>query len=413
MSPKRSDDTQETPEKAGLFMHGMAPDAHGHRRRHIVASYTEGRFGKDIKCYGIPKGAVDPGETALMGAEREAGEETNIRLRWLMGNEAYAALLKGKTIRDMPSPRYDGVTVLNASPEPVARHAYVSGHGVVRPAHYFAVELDGIEKLRPHLKQMPSCDPGDGSSMQTNTQEWVRALSLPSFADLLDVLKTGIVPKRASCEWAKPFPQTILSHPVLPEIEARWLKAHPGRPIHSMKQWKYFCTHIAGADFKRLENDIKTLKSYLEGHGVIADEGAKLKLDTRDTPLNFYQEGGEILPVGVMLERMADAAAGNGEFERSVWGEYQGKRRPDATPEARMLSAQIAPLMEYFANIAPMEIASFAMENPTMKQKQGIIAPQLGKRGMRAVDLFLEPKKASWAERAVTPPAADEAQTAR
>ncbi|MBA4275038.1 MAG: hypothetical protein C0436_05225, partial [Alphaproteobacteria bacterium] len=143
-----------TPEKAGILLYGWAHEGLGKPRMHILSSYSEGRFGSDYKCYTMPKGAIDPGETALQGAIREMAEETGIHVRALLGDDAYRALLQGKPVENVESKVYSGVKIISASPDAAIAHQYISGHGAKRDTHYFAIEVEGIEKLRPHLKRM-------------------------------------------------------------------------------------------------------------------------------------------------------------------------------------------------------------------------------------------------------------------
>ena len=398
-------------EKAGLFLYGWAPDAHGKPRLHMLASYTEGRFGRDHKCYSPPKGAVDPGESALQAAIRETMEETGISLRALMGENAYRTFLAGNTVLDAHSNRYEGVSIVKADPQPVAAHEYISGHGARRMCRYFAVEVKGIEHLRSHVKHMHKMDSDALNTAFMPARRLVEEQGMPSFDELLQIMRTGEVTSKRDTAWAGPLPVKIMSHPVLPELEKEW-----PAPITHIKQWKAFCNGIKGSDFRRLENDVKTLKSYLEAKGMIADNGLHLKLDSRDTPLNFYQEGAEILPVGVMVERSAAMARHNGEYARAMWGEYQGKRRPDRDDATRLASAQIAPLLEFFGTLAPMEIAAASIGRPSSAQKNGKEKPKLCARGLRATEMFADPvvSGSTWQEKVnPTPLAVGEARTAR
>lgn len=402
------------PEKAGLFLYGYAPNEWGYPQLHVLSSYTEGRFGHDYKCYGIPKGAIDPGETALQAALRETSEETGIDMRSMLGNDVYARLLQGETLTDIPSQRYNGVTLKHMAPHPVSEHEYTSGHGVKRMGHYFAAELEGIEKLRPYLKQMHPYESEESAKIYKTTRSWAREKHMPSFTELLSIMRTGVIPAHDNVAWAKPKAQAIISHPVLPELERRWVQEQKGKPATTLAEWQKFCTDIRGKDFARLEGDVKTLKAYLEAHGIISDNGVHLKLDSRDTPLNFYQEGGEVLPLGIMLERSADMARRNPEYNRAMWGEYMGKRRLESTPAERMQSAQIAPMVEYFGKVAPMEVVSAAIGRPSLAQKRNKEKPELRQSGLLASELFAEPTIGSWCKRvSATPPAADAKQTAR
>lgn len=408
-------DMTAIPEKAGILLYGWAHESRGKPRMHILSSYSEGRFGSDFKCYTMPKGAIDPGETALQGAIREMAEETGIHIRALLGDDAYRALLQGRSIENIESKVYSGVKIIKASPDVAVAHQYVSGHGARRDTHYFAIEIEGIDKLRPHLKRMHPNESEESAKIFRSTRQWAKEKNFPDFAELIDIMRTGIVPARGNSAWASREPQRILQSPVLPVLEDAWCKEQMIGCLSDIRAWRRFCKEIKGDAFKKLEGDVKTLKSYLEARGVIADSGVNLKLDSRDTPLNPYQEGAEILPLGVMLERSAAMAKRNEEFARAMWGDYVGKRRPEADDHTRMTSAQIAPVMEYFAPIAPMELVNAAIDKPTPHDKR--TGTHKGNRfGERVIEAYVEPvvRSRTWHDRVIaTPPSAGEERTVR
>lgn len=113
--------------KAGFFLYGLAPDAQGRERTHVVLPYTEGRFNDHFKSYSPLKGSVDPGEDTLQTALREGGEESGLDIPTLLG-ASYEDFLAGKTIEGAPG-GYPGVTIKRASREPVGDHTYMSAHG--------------------------------------------------------------------------------------------------------------------------------------------------------------------------------------------------------------------------------------------------------------------------------------------
>ncbi len=252
----------------------------------------------------------------------------------------------------------------------------------------------------------------------TTAREWHARNNLPKFDELLHVLRTGVVPAAESSHWKGKTEQKIIEHPVFPEIEHKWIESG-GRPICDMREWKEFCSDIEGKDFGRLDADVNRIKEYLTKRGIVSDSKPVLKMDSHDTPLNFYQEGAEILPLDVFLQRSLHTANLYPEFARARWGEYTGKKRPEASDSERMASALVAPVYQYFKDIAPMQIVVASIGDPDQKQKRGAEPPLLNTRGARGVSVFVDPALNSdrWREKIsearTTPRAADAAQTVR
>lgn len=377
--------------KAGFLIHGLAADAEGRQRRHVVMPYTEGRFGANTKYYAMLKGSIDPGETPLQTAIREAGEESGIDIPTLLG-ASYEDFLEGKLIENAPS-GYPGVTIKHASREALVDHTYVSGHGAHNRTLYFGVEVEGIEHLRPFLKRMSPDEEEALTHVKTTSVELSQRRHLPNIHEMLNILRTGIVPA-GDKQWNGPEPQQILPAPKFAALEREWTKGRPHRQIRTVKDWKNFCRSIPGAGYRPLEQDFEVIKKYFESRGVIGDYGNKMKLDTKDIPLQFYQEAAELHPIEEVISRIASAAKKNPFYAKVAWGEYEGPRREPVDDEGKMKRAQIAPLMEAFAKIAPMEITAAAMRG----------LGHFESRIMRAVDAYVNPavKSAEWTSRVLS-----------
>ncbi len=365
---------------------------------HILSSYNEGRFGQGYKCYGMPKGKVDEGEAPLDAAVRETYEESNIDIKALLGSEAYERFKKGEIIKDLESPGYPGVKIVKAEPLPVVKHQYISGYGIFRPTQYFAIELEGIEKLRPYLKRMMQNDSQESAYTQRNTAGLRANMKLPAFRELLNAMRTGEIdlPQTGTGQESR---VKIIEHPALPAVEAQWCQDNNMPLPQNIVEWKELCATVAGPDFKKLMKDADAIADTLAARGLIGHAGDQLKLDTKDTPLNYYQEGAEILPLSTMLRRSLEVAARNEEYGRAMWGQYAGRRRPNPDEATMLKTAQMAPVLEYFAKKVPMEIAATAIEEPNDVQKlrnHRLYAP-----GMRLVDHIVEPTVASgeWRDR--------------
>lgn len=394
------------PTKAGIILYGWVVGRDGRRRLHVLSPYTEGRFCTEDKCYTLAKGAIDPGENPLQGAVRETVEETGFDLRKLMGEEAYTRFAAGEVIKDLQSDGYRGVSVVKADPVPIL-HRYTSGHGTQHDAEYFAIEVDGIERLKPFLKRMGEKESDANPKVLKTAKTYVKEKHLPDFLQMLAILRSGQTLKRSELPegkrqvgWADNIAYRLIFNPVLPALELQYNMVN----INNVRDWVKFCTIIDGKEYKKLKEDIAEVKRYFELRDMVGDSGKKLKLDSKDRPLTFYQEGAEILPVEVMLARSVAVAAKNPLYAKAMWGDYKGKRRHDANERVRMASAQIAPLVELFANISPMAVAMAGVDGGLVSRGEGVSnrggevakpAPWLNKHIKRAVDLFAEPVLAS------------------
>ncbi len=335
----------ESPTKAGIILYGMAADRQGTSRLHVLAPYSEGRFCARLKCYAPAKGSIDKGETPIQAAVRETLEETGVDIQKLLGEEAYQQFLNGEVVADIESTDYPGVKVIRANPTPID-HTYISGHGKPHCAHYFAIEVEGIEKLRPALKSLEKernsdAKVHDGEAVPVTAFEHAGQQQLPNLREMVDILRDGTIPAR----WMKNkvASEAIIRSPAFPKLAKKYhFPAHHLTP----STWEQFCRRVEGdsEDYTALQEDIKKVKKRLEKFGLINDHKA-LKMDTSDRPLLFYQEGADILPVEEMLRRSAAVARVNPVYAKAMWGDGKG-----LSESQRMERAQIAPLVKFFAD---------------------------------------------------------------
>jgi 8-oxo-dGTP pyrophosphatase MutT (NUDIX family) len=345
---------EKPPTKAGVFLYGWVKHGKGPARLHIVAPYTEGRFGNHDKYYSLAKGFINQGESPIEAARRETVEETGIDIRSLLGADAYERLSAGESVSDLPVAGYPKVRVRHANATPI-EHTYISGHGAHHEVAYYAIEVEGIDHLRGHLKHLCAADFSTRATVHKTALEHLQSQGLPNFDTRMAILRSGIVPAKRGVVWAARSPQRIIEQPALPALEAEF---NNKKAIQTPEEWFAFCASIPGKQHKRLQADMETLKRHFEKSGAISDAGNKLKLDTKDRPLFFYQEGAEILPLQQVLERSEEMAKRTPLYARAMWGEYVGKRRPEADAQERMKSAQIAPLIDLYAQRAPNEVAA-------------------------------------------------------
>ena len=379
----------------------------------VLATYTQGRF-DDHGLYLVPpKGSIDPlkddagkirtdaqgnilYETTLQGAIRECREETGVDIEKLLG-EHYADFLAGKTIEHVTSTGYPGVEIVRASPQPVDSHTYISGHGAQQHVQYFALEVRGIEKLRGALKCVVPGEHALKPEDRKTSAELAKEKGLPTFEEMLNILRTGVVPGRKNAVWADAKPKRIIEKTalVLGKFEKQWLHDHRSKHKQlNRDEWlEFIADPKLGGNYKILEAQMEALKKHFESKKIIGDCDGCMKMDTKDRPLNFYKEGGYIGRASDIIMSMETMAEKNPLYARATWGEYSGPKRPDVSEVEQMQRAQIAPFIRYLAGISPMEVASACIRRPKSVEafNAGKEEVQVGTRVGKATESFVQP----------------------
>lgn len=345
------------PNKAGILLYGWdnnddkggAKGSSGHRQLHVLAPFSEGRFEPRTKAYTLAKGKIDEGETPIAAAMRETKEETGLSIEALLGETAAAQFKNGQVIENHASPTYQGVVVKRADPAPI-RHAYISSHGVTHHAVYYAIEVEGIKKLAPHLKHVPSRSDRFGHRVRSTAMHRATQQGLPKFQDLLQTMRTGKINVCGKAE-----SDVVIPSPVLPDLEQKYQNL----PITDLESMERFFENIGREDGALLNKDLESLKCFMEKQGLVSDGQGKLKFDIRDKPLNYFQEGAEILPASEVLRRSAMLADQNALYAAAMWGNYEGSRYQFENDLAHVKESQIAVLVELVSRHSPMELAMF------------------------------------------------------
>lgn len=127
-------------------------------------------------------------------------------------------------------------------------------------------------------------------------------------------------------------------------------KTH-GLNAQTPEDWIHFCEKIPGSDFKKLKPQFAAIKKYFEELGLTGDT-MPIKMDDKDCPLCFYQEGGEILPFETLVMRSLRAAEGNDKYAQGMWGSYDGPRiEARHGAEAQFPHAQISGFSRMFERL--------------------------------------------------------------
>lgn len=277
--------------KAGIVIYGTNRAG----KRAFVMPYSEGRFGYGDKYYVLPKGSLDKNEEVRRGAWRETEEETGIDLTKLLGEPAKEAFFKGEEIAvPCDSPGYPGVRIAHVGLIPVS-HAYIARSGVKRPTELFGIEVENIELLAPHLKNAPNAGTNHFNVRESIYNFTHNANKCPQFDDFLMWLNTGEMPRRAWNE-GKPAPAPLYSTSIKkPSPFERIAIKTIGKPVKTRAQWKLLFRDMDAADYKEMQSYCASIKETVGALGITNGDSDIIKLDDKDTPLQFFQEGADII----------------------------------------------------------------------------------------------------------------------
>ncbi len=286
--------------KAGIVIYGT--NAEG--KRVFIMPYSEGRFGYNDKYYTLPKGTLDKGEQEWAGAKRETMEETGIDIDKLMRNG------------------YSGVKVGAVGHEPVD-FTYIARSGAKRRTALFGIEVENIEKLAPYLKNAENANTNDFKVRDSIRDRIQDATKVPQFEDFVEWLRSGKMPKR---EWNK----TISSHVIPALYPIREGKKTPfekiedkmmyGGKIETLTQWKEFWRDLPKKDYDELQDYLAEIKHAVKAIGIIKGDADIFKLDDKDTPLQFFQEGADIITAEDYLRQCQEMRYKNPDYDLAFCG---------------------------------------------------------------------------------------------
>lgn len=378
------------PNKAGIVIYGALKRGPNAGRRAFVAPYTEGRFGAGDKYYVLPKGAIDEKkekgkvvgrETPWEAAVRETFEETGVDVHKLIGDKGMEEFRRYGELKDFRNPE-TGIFIRHASLQPWHFRCFSRG-GKREHIALFHIELDDIEVLKSQLKNPNNRNEGEeieGAAHRTETII-ASARHYPSFEDLMEWLSTMRMPDKA---WSHPVDdkgkklnlERDLRKAARIDVPDGWFQSlvdawrakensgQPtcvGKPIESEKAWLRFCHDVDGAEYKKLERCFEVIKHKMGKLGITRGDAGLLKLDAKDKPLHFYQEGADIVLVSKCLKHTLDLCRDNEGYRRAMTG-GDTKRLKGHTRETMLALAQISG-MGLFAEPRDIEEAVRAHED--------------------------------------------------
>ena len=388
-------DSERKVKKAGAVIYGT--NAQGERA--FVAPYSEGRFGYREKYYALPKGSIDPGEPIKDAALREVKEETGIDIEALLGPVAFAQFLLDEPIAvPFESPGYPGVTVLRAGDAPVD-HTYVSRGGIGRRTQLFGIEVAGIEHLQAHLKNPNLAEHKPtrtvAHSVFNNIADYDH---YPQLDDFLEWLRTGTMPQRswnAHIPWAA-WPSSLYGvfteeKSQFPAIEKRAMR----RPIKNLKEWKEFCApaKCSAEDYKLMEGYFASIKKTIGALGITQGDEADVKLDDKDTPLQFFQEGANLVTAFDFLIQCFTQIENNKDYGVAFGGKTAADHRLTEDAELRtgrmetVTRSQVAAIVpfvpaETLVRAALKDPQSFSQKDRRMTEAGQMLAEERFRKGV-------------------------------
>lgn len=448
--------------KAGVVIHGRnAKNEHA-----LIAPYTQGRFYDEdaeamtgthangqiddrTKYYALPKGTIDKGEIVWDAALRETKEETGIDVQRLLGKDGIKRLRNGETLRGFPSPGYPGVTIRRADPNPVDHTYHTRASTTARPftsrMALFNIEVDTLAPLAPYLKNPANCDApaASGEKRQAQVQQTTSAVTAdrnqyPDFDVFLQWLRAGAIPPdgfngrhqqqadrdprhrdqyQLLCgDAAGSFtPQAPAQQTWFANLERQFA---PSGTVASRTDWQQCCRDMPAADFKKLVQATQRIKHYLTGRNCLAGDEGIIKLDDKDSPLFYYQEGADIVSFERFIGHSLKLMRINHDYGRAMGGNCQ--TLADESWGERLSQSQFGAIAAF---ATPRDInrgiARFVRDasefEPIMKWQSVV-------HGKKFIPDAINPEEAllalhqrfqaqsplgSWAARAFTPPSAN------
>ena len=347
--------------KAGAVISGvLTKDAHNpDAKEFVVAPYTEGRFGTNDKYYVLAKGGIDAGETVLDAAIREAGEETGINIKKLLGAENIAKLRAGQPVENVES-GYPGVRIRKVATEALD-FVYDSRENKPHRTAMLHIEVEGIEGLYPHLKNPANrSEIGEIEQVHKPLRTQIRGDKYPRLEEIFDWLRTMKTP---DAPWAKTKNENMAGMPLKPEPDATgampaWFaavskphyfaaleetfKRNTGERLNDAPSWQKFLKQLPPDDYVNILHLAELVKDKLKECGVLKGDKNIIKFDTKDLPLFFYQEGADIITKEQYLKSCIDNAANRGDFARAFAGNTRHADETNMPRMQRIVASQMA-----------------------------------------------------------------------
>lgn len=351
--------------KAGMVLFG---DING--VRHLIAPYTEGRFGNNYKYYGLGKGKVDPGEDLLDAAMRECSEETGIDVRKLLGEDNIAKIRRGEPVENADS-GYPGVRVKRVIPNAL-EYEYLGREGKPHEFALFAFELEGIEHLYDYLKNKDNRSHYIGLPQEVyhpiRTMLATHPDAYPSMQQCLDWLRTMRMP---DVPWAggrggEPL-QPLNGEPAhwFTDLEQEFMQklGRPGEHIRNVREWQSFQKGLSREQYRLIHGHAEQIKQVLTELQILSgNDHDILKFDTKDSPLVFYQEGADILTAENYLKTTIKSGIRRGDFNLAFCGNLPNLQ--DVPRMTRITSSQLAGVVWAAGDQAIEQVADGFLKKP-------------------------------------------------
>ncbi|PZP84916.1 MAG: hypothetical protein DI582_07485 [Azospirillum brasilense] len=295
------------------------------------------------KYYMLPKGSIDPGEDTLDAAIRETHEETGIDLRAMLGDNNIGRLKRGLPVENWRSKAYPGVTVLRADPIPL-EHVYYTRASIPTRMALFNVEVEGIEHLQTSLKNQRNLDLKRAGQLTEPTvvysigDQTADLIKHPPFDTYLEWIRYGsIPPDQLTREGPARDPRHERMYQLLhgghageftvePPAPSQWFarleyEYAPQGQIASRDDWQLFCRNLPPNEYSILRGAFAMIKAYAKGRGIVGSDKALIKMDDKDSPLHYYQEGADIVPSKRFVAHSLKMAVLNDDYRYASSGD--------------------------------------------------------------------------------------------
>jgi 8-oxo-dGTP pyrophosphatase MutT (NUDIX family) len=377
--------------KAGVVLTGVKTEDIGKTdaKTYVVAPYTEGRFGNNRKYYVLAKGGIDAGEKILDAALRETSEETGIDLHKLLGDDAVAKLRNGEEVGGFESPHadYRGVKIKSFAPQALD-FAYEGRERTPWRTVLFKIEVEGIEKLKQHLKNpansnryndIADVDHSTKSLVHSHPMHQLGPSRYPSFSDQLEWLRSMNTPQGA---WSgdKAGVKLVLEDASGQPIPTDWFanlerqflakyreeKGDKEKGIETVGDWQNFLKQLSPENRAIIYQAANKIKAQLIEMGILGGDTDIIKIDTKDAPLVFYQEGADIISTTDWLKSGIKNIGLRKDFATAFGGNTDEMEQSDAPPLQRIERSQFAMLGWAVSEQDIAKVAADLQANPCL-----------------------------------------------
>jgi hypothetical protein len=115
---------------------------------------------------------------------------------------------------------------------------------------------------------------------------------------------------------------------VEPPLPSQWFSRleyayAPQGQIASREDWQMFCRNLPPNEYSILRGAFTMIKAYAKGCGIVGSDKAIIKMDDKDSPLHYYQEGADIVSSQRFVSHSLKMAALNDDYRHASSGDCE------------------------------------------------------------------------------------------